>query len=142
VAIASCGSTGATPDRTSSSEICSWLTKTDGEQATGELVSPGEYDSISHSCSYQFFGTSGVNTDLVVARDAGPLTAADLAKGRTRIAVSGVGDRAVFYRAKTLDDGNSVMIATKGTRSVFLSGEFLTLAAARQLAKIVLLESN
>jgi hypothetical protein len=146
--LAACGSTGATPDRSavtpdrSSARSCNWLTKTEVEQAIGRPVSPGEYDPTSHLCSYQFVSKSGINTDLVAARDAGPITNASRVKGRTGVAVSGLGDDAVFYRANTIDDGNNVLIADKGDRSVFLGGEFLTLAAARQLAEIVLGESS
>ena len=108
------------------------------ERAIGTHVSPGEYDSISNTCSYQFFSRSEVNTDLVVGRFGDQFPESDLSHGRRRVAVSDLGDRAVFYRANTLDDGNSVLIVTQGSKAFLLGGEFLTLKAARSLAEIVL----
>jgi hypothetical protein len=107
------------------------------EQAIGTDVSPEGYDPNSNLCTYQFFSHSGINTDLVVG-PLGGITEAEVRPGHSRVAVPGLGDRAAFYRANTLDDGNSVLIVTKKNRSFILAGEFLTLKAARQLATIVL----
>jgi hypothetical protein len=145
IAGTSCGSNGGDPGSARSaarasteSGPCSWLTEAEVQRAVGTDVAPGEFDSVANMCSYQFFSRSGVNTDLVVGRFENQFPESDLLRGRRRLVVSGLGDRAVFYRANTLDDGNSVLILTKSNQSFVLGGEFLTLNAARSLARIVL----
>jgi hypothetical protein len=136
VAMASTSCDSLTP--TATPGPCSWLTEDEVEEAIGADVSSGEYDAAADLCSYDFISRSGVSTDLVV----GPGTEADLGSRRPRVTVSGLGDRAMFYRAKTLDDGNSMMIVTRDGHSLVLAGEFLTLKAAKHLAEIALTRSR
>jgi hypothetical protein len=56
----------------------------------------------------------------------------------TRTVIANLGDYAVFLKAATIDDGNSVLGVVSGSRSIVLSGEFLTLDQGKRLAALVL----
>jgi hypothetical protein len=136
VAAASCGSTNATSTKATSGP-CSWLSEEEVEAAIGTDVSAGSYDAAVDLCTYEFTSRTGISTDLVV----GPLSDAPgsiLSARYQRVSVAGIGDRAAFFRAKTLRDGNSVMLVTKDDLTFIIGSEFLTLAAAKQLGGLVL----
>jgi hypothetical protein len=107
----------------------------------GLALGSGENDPSIPLCTFSYTSRTGVSTDLVigpwdVAREGAIRTFT--MSGHRRQVVSGLGDAAVFLRAKTLDDGNSVLLVTVGNRSFIVAGEFLELNAAKQLAESVL----
>jgi hypothetical protein len=126
---------GASPDP------CAWLRIEDVRRIISTNVDAGRSDATTPLCTYGYTSDSGITTDLVVgpwpAAVMGPLDAAQL-PGRTKQVVPGVGDHAVFYKTRTIDDGNSVLGVSSGTRTLFLAGEFLSLEQAKRLAALVL----
>lgn len=131
--VVSCGSANIA----SSSGPCAWVSAAEASRAIGIRVLAGYKDPDISLCTYEFTSRSGVNTDLVV----GPVDQkADTFRleHHQRIVVNGLGARAVFLRANSLDDGNSVLIVTDNGKSFLIGSEFLSLDAAKQLGAIVL----
>jgi hypothetical protein len=132
--------------RTSSSperqvDPCKWVTKGEVERVLGTQVADGHLDSELRpfSCSFKYRSSTKVETDLVIG-DWNPVlgTPGAPVPGRQRAVVAGLGDRAVFLKAKTIDEGNSVLTVTTHGSTFVIAGEFLTLDAGKQLARIVL----
>jgi hypothetical protein len=101
-------------------------------------VAPARNEPEIPLCSFAFTSRSGVRTDLVVGPWNGGAIADVRLQGRRRFVVTGLGDRAVFLQAESLDDGNSILLVTAAGRSFLVGSEFLSLAAAKQLAETVL----
>lgn len=102
-------------------------------------IEDGTNDPVTSLCTYEFTSQTGVRTDLVVGpwqQALGPLESFNL-PNHSRESIYGLGDRATFLKAKTIDDGNSVIVVTSGRRSLFLGSEFLTRKQAIQLARLV-----
>jgi hypothetical protein len=119
---------------------CTWVTNAEVEAALRvHLRNGGEPTSDLSDCTFPYISSTGISTDLVIGewqRVLGP-PGADI-PGHQRAAVAGLGDRAVFLKAETINDGNSILTVTTGDTTFAIAGEFVTLDAARQLARIVL----
>jgi hypothetical protein len=138
---AACSSSDPKNRGARSTDPCTWLRIEDVRRIIRVNVEVGRSEATTPLCTYAYTSASGITTDLVVgpwqASVMGPLDAARL-PGRAKEVVPGVGDHAVFYKTRTIDDGNSVLGVSSGTRSLFLAGEFLTLEQAKRLAALVL----
>jgi hypothetical protein len=134
----------ATPmtSQQSTDNPCTWVSVAEVRAIVGPNADEGQLDPVGpDSCSYGYTSTTGVTTDVVVGpwpeSVLGPIDQFQPAK-RHRQEVTGLGDRATFFKTSSIDDGNSMIVVERGNRSLLLAGEFLTLSQAERLATLVL----
>jgi hypothetical protein len=123
-----------------SARPCSWLTPQQVSRVIGRPVAAGVPNALSRSCSFAFTSASGISTDVVVA--AWDVAAESLHRlsmaGHEKHAVEGVGEDAVFFRAYSVDDGNSTLVVQSSYGGFLVGSEFITEIEATQLARLVL----
>jgi hypothetical protein len=119
---------------------CTWLSIEDVRRIIGPNVEAGSSDPTIPLCTYAYTSKTGVSTDLVVGPwDQSAQSIGSFAlPNHSHEVVADLGDHAVFLKAATIDDGNSVMVVVSRNRSLLLGGEFLNRDQAKRIAALVL----
>jgi hypothetical protein len=121
---------------TGSDDPCTWTTAAEVSAALGVPVDPPRRDPEIALCTFEFTSKTGVRSDLVIGPASLPVEA--MLDDRPRREVRNLGDRATYFEARTIDEGNSILLVEFGDRTLLIGSEFLTLPAATSLAEKIL----
>jgi hypothetical protein len=124
----------------SSVDPCEWLTVQDVQSIVDRSVEEGGSEPLFPLCTYAYTSDTGVRTDVVVGPwDEGLGSVSDFnPPNHERQEINGLGESATFWKAKTIDDGNSMLVVKDKGRTLFVGGEFIQRGEATELARLAL----